>query len=460
MYPILLAHRSEDGARFLASSLEEAGHTVDVCPPGSDLLRQIHARSYDLIFIDVDRTFSDSLDVLHYVQQSSTETEVVVLTDVERIGQAASAIRRGAAFYLVEPLEHDELLSVVEGARRRRENAMVVHRIEHRGIEGFFGSSPVMARIFRLIQKVAPTNATILVMGESGTGKEVLANVIHRMSPRSSHQLVTVNCGAIPETLLESELFGHARGSFTGATTDKKGLLEEADKGTVFLDEIGDMPLALQVKVLRFLQERMVRRVGEVRPRRVDVRILCATNRDLGEEVREGRFREDLFYRINVVPIVLPPLRERKETIPFLLGSFLSRYSSQYGREILNVSPEAQQVLAAHTYPGNIRELENIIEYSSIMAEGTTLRLEDLPPYLLTSSRIGLPGPQANASSSRGEDAETPQVRTLAEMEKLHIKRTLDRCGGNQTQAAKELGISRTSLWRKLKEIDGSHDES
>ncbi len=313
------------------------------------------------------------------------------------------------------------------------------------------GASPRMRRIFRLITKVAPTDSTVLIQGESGTGKELLARSIHLQSRRSGGPFVAVNVGAIPEALVESELFGHVRGSFTGATQDRVGLIEQADGGTLFLDEIGDMPLAAQVKLLRTLESNEVRRVGDNTTRIVDLRVVAATHRDLHEMVRTGRFREDLYYRLRVVQIDVPPLRERREDIGLLASYFLDRVARAQGKPGVSFSPEAMELLERYDYPGNVRELENAVEHAVTLADGPIVTPGDLPAML----RVGRLLPDRGTPAAATGGAVTTGDRdgwSLAEVERDHIQRVLARHRGNATAAARQLGISRTTLWRKLRE--------
>ncbi|MGH7732056.1 MAG: sigma-54 interaction domain-containing protein [Candidatus Eiseniibacteriota bacterium] len=332
------------------------------------------------------------------------------------------------------------------------------------------GASGRMQRIFRLVRKVARTDSTVLLVGESGTGKELIARTLHLQSRRAAGPFVPVNVGALPESLIESELFGHVRGAFTGASDDRPGLIEAADQGTLFLDEIGDMPLATQVKLLRTLEESEVRRVGGNATRMVDIRVIAATHRDLSREVAAGRFREDLFYRLNVVQIELPPLRERREDIGLLASYFLERASARAGRPGLAFLPEAMLRIERHDYPGNVRELENAIEHAVAVAEGTVIGVADLPaairsPRLLaegSSEAIGDGARGAEHASSGGDETgevagagprgDPRQGWSLADVEREHIRRVLARHRGNATVAARQLGISRTTLWRKLRE--------
>jgi len=316
---------------------------------------------------------------------------------------------------------------------------------EQAAFEELIGNTPAMRRVVELIQKVAPTDSTVLLLGESGSGKEVVANTIHRLSPRRDKPFIAVNCAALPEQILESELFGHVRGSFTGATADKTGLFEEADGGTLFLDEVGDMALVSQAKLLRVLQSGEIRRVGDTNVRHVNVRILAATNRDLIEDVRDKRFREDLYFRLNVIQIVIPPLRERPDAIMALTREFLKRYNRKYGKNLTQIEDAAWALLQAYRYPGNVRELESTLAHAIIMGEGDTIRVQDLPDAVRSgqSGRLGLPHLR-----------ETSTLPTLEEMEKELIGKALTKLNGNQTEVAKTLGISRSTLWRKLKEYN------
>ncbi len=329
-------------------------------------------------------------------------------------------------------------------------------------LEGIVGTSPRMRRIFRLVEKVARTDSTVLLLGESGTGKELIARSLHLQSRRAHGPFVPVNVGAIPDSLMESELFGYQRGAFTGAATDRRGLVEEADHGTMFLDEIGDMPLTTQVKLLRTLENSEVRRLGENVARLVDVRVIAATHHDLVADVEAGRFRSDLFYRLNVIQIELPPLRERREDIGLLASYFLDRLSRRWGREPLRLSPDAMALIERYDYPGNVRELENAIEHAAALSDGPVIGAAELPAALRSPRRlVASSEAQAPAGASAAPDAakarenaatEDPRATwSLAQLEKEHILRVLDRHEGNATAAARQLGISRTTLWRKLR---------
>ena len=309
------------------------------------------------------------------------------------------------------------------------------------------GGTPRMQRIFRFVTKIAPTESAVLITGESGTGKELLARSIHFQSKRAHKPFQAVNCGALPENLLESELFGHARGAFTGATTDKKGLFEQADGGTIFLDEVGELSPPSQVKLLRALQDGEVRAVGSNTSIRVDVRPISATNRDLRKAMSDGVFREDLYYRINVFHIELPPLRERREDIALLAGYFMDRYTRRMKKTLKGFSEDAQMLLLRHNYPGNVRELENAVQRAVAVAEGSVVRPEDLPQEMRKAAQPRLEGPKGVL--------EIPEGLALEDVEQLYIRHTLDQLGGNTSKAARRLGVSRSTLWRKLKKMEG-----
>jgi DNA-binding NtrC family response regulator len=453
MARILITELDPGARRDVVRGLQEAGHEVITAGDLQAFPRLVTHETVDLAFVDVQWISLEPMDLIHFLKSVNPYMEIVTITPPESVRQAASTILRGASLYLVEPLDVSETVQIVANATHQQKNALVVRTVEHRTMEGFFGTSEPMKKLFRTVLKVAPTDATVLVTGESGTGKELLAQVIHRLSRRSEHRFVAVNCAAIPEALIESELFGHVRGAFTGAVSDKRGLIEEADGGTCFLDEVAELAPSLQAKLLRFLQDRVVRRVGGVTSRRVNARVLAATNRNLAREVEAGRFRDDLFYRLNVIGLHLLPLRERKETLPFLVGHLLARLQERHGRPITGLTPEATRALAVYPFPGNIRELENILEYAVIMAEGPRIGRDDLPPHLadpgtpLISERPGTPPPVA-APAAPADRAGRP--RTLKEQEKDYIQEVLKACGGNQTEAARVLGISRTSLWRRI----------
>ncbi len=442
---LILVVDNEPSVRMtLRMLLKGRGHDVQEAEDGRSALDLMRSDAADLVITDLKMADVSGLDVLRETKVLSPETEVILLTGHGTIESAVEAMRLGAFDYVTKPFEPSELLHRVQNALERHRLLREVRHLrqqirEHRGFGTIVGSSLPIQRLAGMVSRVAAAETTVLIEGESGTGKELVARAIHVESPRASHPFIGINCAALPETLLESELFGHVKGAFTGAVTAKKGLFEEADQGTLFLDEIGDTPPPVQVKLLRVLQEREIRRVGSTSPIRIDVRLLAATNRRLEDLVREGRFREDLFYRLNVVAFRLPPLRERGEDIPLLAAHFLTRFAKRHGRPVPTLSPEAMALLLEHRWPGNVRELENAIERAVLLAETDTIFPGDLP--------AGLRGSRNGAS----EDAAV-KPRRLDDVEREHILRTLDAYAWNQARAAEALGIGRNTLWRKLKD--------
>jgi two-component system response regulator HydG len=398
---------------------------------------------FDLVITDL--RFGDvegGLGVLRAARRENPGAEVVLLTAFGSIASAVEATKLGAYDYLSKPFEPDELLLVVRNAMERRALVREVEALrtsleEETGVSRFVARGGAMANVVDLVRRVAPSDATVLLLGESGTGKELVARMIHARSARVGRPFVAVDCGALPEHLLESELFGHAKGAFTGAISAKRGLFEEADHGTVLLDEVGDLPLVLQVKLLRVLQEQTIRRVGTTTPTKIDIRVIAATSRDLTAQVKARVFREDLFYRLNGIVIDLPPLRERAEDVIPLAVHFLRTYADRLGRRVSGISREATELLLRHPWPGNVRELEKAIERAVVLASGDTILPADLPPAVA--------GKPETAATGAG-------ARSLAEVEKAHILASLHAHGWNQAHAAEELGISRSTLWRKLRE--------
>jgi DNA-binding NtrC family response regulator len=440
----LLVVDDEPAARgTLALLLRKRGHRVAEADTVTAATKRFAEDVFDLVVTDLRLPDGNGLDVLRAAKTHAPTTEVILLTAYAEWKSAKEAIRLGALDYFEKGQEPDELYHRIDkalaGRALRRENENLRAQLRERyGLPGLIAQSPAMQTVLDLVERVAPTDATVLIQGESGTGKEVIAKAIHHASARAQRPFVAINCGAVPETLLESELFGYMRGAFTGATVNKLGLFEEADGGTLFLDEIAEMPAALQVKLLRALQSGEVRRLGATQAASFDVRVIAATHGDLAMLISQGTFREDLFYRLNVVQIVLPPLRDRREDIPALAEHVLARSSGKLGRE-LRLSPQALERLLRYPWPGNVRELENAIERATILARSDTVEPEDLPPHVSVGLQLG-PSPVL------------PRQITLAEAERIHILQTLERFGRNHSGAAEALGIGRTTLWRKLKE--------
>ena len=427
----------------LALLLRRRGHRVEEADGVASATRRLAAQTFDLVVTDLRMPDGDGLDVLQAARAQADAPEVILLTAYAEWKSAKEAIRLGALDYFEKGQEPEELFHRIDNALAsralRRENANLKAQLRERyGLPGLIAQSPAMQTVLDLVERVAPTDATVLIQGESGTGKEVIAKAVHHASPRAARPFVAVNCGAVPETLLESELFGYVRGAFTGAAGGKLGLFEEAGGGTLFLDEIAEMPATLQVKLLRALQSGEVRRLGATQAATIDVRVLAATNGDLARRISQGSFREDLFYRLNVIQVTLPPLRDRREDIPALAEHFLARAAAKLGRT-LRLSPAALERVLRYPWPGNVRELENAIERAAILSRSETVEPDDLPPHVSAGLQLG-PSPAL------------PRQVTLAEAERAHILTTLERFGRNHSGAAEALGIGRTTLWRKLKE--------
>jgi two-component system response regulator PilR (NtrC family) len=435
---------------FLGILLQRTGHEVVTCGTATQAVLALEGDEYDLVISDIRMPGMSGLELLERVRDLCPETPIVLITAHGTAESAVEAMKHGAYDYLTKPFSVDEIRLVVEKALEKRSLASENRRLRAppeapAPLPIALGSSPQMQAVLELVRQVAPARTNVLITGESGTGKELIARATHALSDRRGKPFVAVNCGAIPENLLESELFGHVRGSFTGATANKAGLFEVADGGTLFLDEIGEMPLPLQVKVLRAIQQRTFKRVGGTSDVRVDVRIVCATNRNLAEEVREGRFREDLFYRLNVIEIALPPLRERRQDIPQLAQFFVERYAAQLGRRLEGIEPEALALLQRYAFPGNVRELENLIERAATLCRGTRISADCLPSGLLEPQAPGEP----DALPPQGSDLE----RMLADYERSLISEALRRSKGVKKKAALLLGVSFRSLRYRLERL-------
>lgn len=455
MAHILVVDDEKNYRAVLAHLLEDAGHRVSTADNPFAGLELLGRESVALILSDLRMPRMDGLAFLEEVRREVGDVPFVVLTAFATVETALTAMKAGAFDYLLKPCKNDEILLVVEkaleDARLRKENQALRRQLERSGERELLGESPAIRKLLADIGRVAPARASVLITGESGTGKELVARTLHRAGPRAKGPLVTINCAALTESLLESELFGHERGAFTGAVERKRGLLEVADGGTLFLDEIGEFPLALQPKLLRALQERKFRRVGGTAELESDVRIVAATNRDLTAMIAAGTFREDLYYRLNVVTLEVPPLRRRSEDIPLLALHFLQRFSGELGRRIRAVDPEALAVLRDHAWPGNVRELRNIIERGALFCAGDTLRPEDLPETF--SGRA-----VADAATALPELGR-PLPELLDEMEERLIRQALVRARGVQAQAAELLGVSRSNLQYKLRKYGMTSDE-
>jgi DNA-binding NtrC family response regulator len=436
---------------FLAAFLAGKGYTVTPAAGVEEARRALGQRSFDAVVTDLQMPDGSGLDVLRAAREADPEVGVVLVTAYGTVPVAVEAMRGGAFDVLLKPVDPDALLEILRRAARHRallrENAMLRERLrEEMRFPEVVAESPAMARVLDVVRRVAPTTATVLVTGESGTGKERIANLLHEHGPTPEGPFVPVNCAALSESLLESELFGHAKGAFTGALRERRGRFEEADGGTLFLDEIGDVPPAVQVRLLRALQEREVVRVGENRPRKVNVRVVAATHRDLEAEVRAGRFREDLYYRVHVVRVHVPPLRERPEDVAPLAERFARKASAAHGRERVRLSPEVLDALRAYPFPGNVRELQNVVEGSVLLATGPVLRPEDLPDHVLLRG-------DARAAAAEADAASLPLEAAVEALERRLIHAALARAGGVQTRAAQQLGIDERVLRYKMKAL-------
>ncbi|MCF0222350.1 MAG: sigma-54-dependent Fis family transcriptional regulator [Fibrobacter sp.] len=498
---ILIADSDRKFVNGIQSSWSVANTNLLTCSDENVLMPLIKKDSIDLAFIEVPFLMMDNMDMVSYLKERHPGIEIFILCDDRNWQGAASAITRGANSFLKKPITLAHLEATAQKIQAQMQNKSNSQLMESQVLDSLLGNTAEMRKILKTVYKIAPTNSTVLITGESGSGKEFLANVIHRYSKRANEPFVAVNCGAIPENLVESELFGSRKGAYTGSTTDKKGLFESANGGTLFLDEVGELSPATQVKLLRFLQSHEIRRVGETEARYLDVRIIAATNRNLQERMVGGNFREDLYYRLNTFHLQLPPLRNRKPALPNLIKYFILKNKESQGKEIIDLEPAALYALTKYQYPGNIRELENILEHAIVLSENGVIRLEDLPenvqecakektmaiphikgeqhedaavaidmaksigygePTAVTVSQgaYGSQGYNATSGATGGQVATNPQgtgsnddILTLDELERRHILNALSVCNGNKSEVCKKLGISRATLWRKLKDL-------
>lgn len=442
---ILVADDEEAICTLLKKLLVKNGYQVIIAKDGQETVEKVKEETPDLLIMDLKMPGKDGLEVLKHLQEIGSSTTVIMMTANATVRTAVEAIKQGAYDYITKPFALDNLLLLVEKAlacRRLTKEDAYLRSNQQIPFGGLVGQGSKMQEVYHFVNQVAPTDAKVLILGESGTGKELVAKAIHFASNRKDGPFVKVNCAALPENLLESELFGHEKGAFTGALNRKLGRFELAHRGTIFLDEIGEINQATQVKLLRVLQEQEFERVGGTCTVKVDVRVVAATNKDLEKEVEEGRFRDDLFYRLNVVSISLPPLRERKEDILLLAEHFLRKFNKAMNKEIKEVSEEAWHMLSSYSWPGNVRELENAIERAVVLSNGTVLLPSSLPAAVTRRKKDE-------------EKKEEVKITSLKEAEKQLIMKTLEETGGNRTKAAKILGISLRTLQYKLKEYNG-----
>jgi DNA-binding NtrC family response regulator len=452
---ILFADDEKSLQELMRSELPRLGHEVVVCPDGKAALKALEKSTFDAAILDLRMPGMTGIEVLEQLKHISPDTEAIVMTGHASMETAIEAVRLGAFDYITKPckLAEIEALLVKVGEKRdlKRQNLALKSRIQ--AAEGptiLVGDSPAMAGVHRVIATVAPTDSTVLILGDTGTGKELAARTLFEQSKRAQMPFIPVNCGALSENLVESELFGHRRGAFTGADRDHKGLFEVANGGTLFLDEVGELNKNIQVKLLRFLESGEIRRVGETEPFRTDVRVLCATNRDLRSLIKEDLFREDLYFRINTFEIRLPALRERRSDIPSLARHLLARAARRAADQVADLlSPEAVDVLLEHDWPGNVRELANVMEHAYIIANGQHILPEHLPHHI--RGPVNPPTLALTPGTARSETS--PGARTLREIEMEHVLRVLEKHGGNKPAAAAELGISLKTLYNKLNQL-------
>ncbi len=431
----------EVACRHIKRVLEGEGFEVEYFLDGHSFLQRLTHSFFPIVFIDLHLPDMNGMEILNQVKRSFEEVEAIIITGHASVEGAVDAIKAGAYHYIAKPFKRHDVKLLAEKARKKiellEENRALRQALGKEGsIEGFVGSSPAIQEAFAMIEKVALVDCNVLLQADTGTGKQMAAKAIHNMSPRHNNSFVAFNCGGFTEELIASELFGHEKGSFTGATATKIGLLESAAGGTVFLDEIGEMPLTMQVKLLHVLQERQIFRVGGTKPINLDVRFIAATNKDLKKEVEAGTFREDLFYRLNVVTIRLPKLTERKDDIPLLITHFIEKFRLKFNKQTSKITHQALEILNHYNYPGNVRELENIIQRAVALADGESIQVRDLPADL---RKLAM-------TTFEGED-----LLSLETLEKQHIAKILDITGNNKKLSSEILGIPLTTLWRRMK---------
>jgi two-component system, NtrC family, response regulator HydG len=454
--PLLVVVDDEQGILDVVSRYaRRTGYDTETCSNGRDAIALLQGRRADLVMVDLRMPDVGGLDVLRAIRDIDPRCQTVLMTGFASVETAVEAIKLGAMDYLSKPIDFQRLEQLLAGVRddlERRRSLLAIESDVARRLEfcGMIGRGPVMQELFGMIRRLAPHVRTALITGETGTGKELVARALHRTGPRRDRRFVTVNCSAVVETLFESELFGHMRGAFTGATENKPGLFELADNGTLFLDEIGELPLTVQAKLLRVLELGEVHRVGSLDPRKVNVHVLAATNRDLRAEVAAGRFRSDLYYRLNIVEVRLPPLRDRREDIPYLTAAFVRDTSERLQKSLVGLTPGAERLLGAAGWEGNVRELRNVIERACILADGDFITERELAVSMPPAQH----GAQPRAAGAAATAQPPVEDALLVNVEREHIQRALVRANGNKKAAARMLGLSRRALYRRLERLD------
>jgi DNA-binding NtrC family response regulator len=448
MNKILIVDDELNMRLVLQAMLKKEGYAVTTASNGMEALKILKADQMDIVVTDLKMPKLDGMGLLGEIIRDYPSIPVIIITAHGTIATAVDALKKGAFDYITKPFEQDELKQVIQKAvkTRRLDEDEALLNPDDIDRYGIIGSSDRITEIFETIKRVAPTTTTILITGETGTGKELIARAIHRNSPRKNNPFIKINCAAIPESLMESELFGYEKGAFTGAATKKQGRFELAHKGTLFLDEVGELPKDMQVKLLQVIQEQEFERVGGLQTIKVDVRLITATNRNLFEDVKDGRFREDLYYRLNVIPAHLPPLRERKEDIPVLIDFFIEKFNKKLDRSVKYIDEKVTNLLIQYSWPGNIRELENLVERMILMARGDTIVFADLPSELKTT----IESDSTNPSGIRQKPFKDIMKNHMEDIEKQMIISVLEECGNNVTRAAKQLGLSRKGLQLKM----------
>ena len=438
---ILIVDDEESFRQHLARLFLRKGYRVHDVPTAKEALKLVESEPFDVVLLDIVLPDRDGVEVLREIRERYPDLQVIMMTGNATVQNAIASMKLGAYDYLVKPFDLEELSILIERAcdytLLRREHRLLRRELDrHYRFEEFVARDEKTLAVLEMVNRVAPTDSTVLITGETGTGKELIARAIHQQSPRRNRPLVVVNCSAIPETLLESEMFGYEKGAFTGAVRDKSGLIDMANTGTLFLDEVGDLPPSIQIKLLRVIETGEFRPVGGTRIARADVRIIAATNRDLKKLMHEGRFREDLFYRLNVIHIHIPPLRERPKDIPALVEFFMQKACAKFGKCVREIDPAALQLLYRYSWPGNVRELENVIERAIILSGGARITPADLPLELV---------------QQESEQPDESDGKSLESVEREHILRVLRETGGNKAQAARILGITKKTLYAKLR---------